>query len=72
MVVSNMVNMHSGFNGLQSGLSSIVFFFLMVKSFMVGQIENIGIFAAFFGANLAFWTRNRYPASIFEETLVRC
>ncbi len=61
MVVSNMVNMHSGFNGLQSGISSIVFFFLLVKSFMVGQIEYLGIFAAFFGANLAFWTRNRYP-----------
>ncbi|HDN65744.1 MAG TPA: UDP-N-acetylglucosamine-1-phosphate transferase [Methanosarcinales archaeon] len=69
MVVSNMVNMHSGFNGLQSGLSSIVFFFLLVKSFMVGQTEHLGIFAAFFGANLAFWTRNRYPSSIFEGNL---
>lgn len=69
MVVSNMVNMHSGFNGLQSGLSSIVFFFLLVKSFMVGQIEHLGIFAAFFGANLAFWTRNRYPSSIFEGNI---
>ncbi len=69
MVVSNMVNMHSGFNGLQSGLSSIVFFFLIVKSFMVGQIEHIGIFAAFFGANLAFWTRNRYPSAIFEGNI---
>jgi len=69
MVVSNMVNMHSGFNGLQSGLSSIVFFFLLLKSFMVGQIENLGIFAAFFGANLAFWTRNRFPSSIFEGNI---
>ncbi|MEA3325373.1 MAG: UDP-N-acetylglucosamine-1-phosphate transferase [Euryarchaeota archaeon] len=69
MVVSNMVNMHSGFNGLQSGLSSIVFFFLLVKSFLVGQIEHLGIFAAFFGANLAFWTRNRYPSSIFEGNI---
>jgi UDP-N-acetylglucosamine--dolichyl-phosphate N-acetylglucosaminephosphotransferase len=69
MVVSNMVNMHSGFNGLQSGISSIVFFFLLVKSFMVGQVENIGIFAAFFGANLAFWTRNRYPSSVFEGNI---
>ena len=69
MVVSNMVNMHSGFNGLQSGISSIVFFFLLVKSFMVGQIEYLGIFAAFFGANLAFWTRNRYPSSIFEGNI---
>ena len=69
MVVANMVNMHSGFNGLQSGLSSIVFFFLLLKSFMVGQIENLTIFAAFFGANLAFWTRNRYPSSIFEGNI---
>ncbi len=69
MVVSNMVNMHSGFNGLQSGLSSIVFFFLLVKSFMIGQIENLSIFAAFFGANLAFWTHNRYPSSIFEGNI---
>ena len=69
MVVSNMVNMHSGFNGLQSGLSSIVFFFLLAKSFMVGQIEHLGIFAAFFGANLAFWTCNRYPSLIFEGNI---
>lgn len=66
MVVTNMVNMHSGFNGLQSGLSSIVFFFLMLKSFMVGRIEHLVMFAAFFGANLAFWTHNRYPSSVFE------
>ncbi|HIE31462.1 MAG TPA: UDP-N-acetylglucosamine-1-phosphate transferase [Methanosarcinales archaeon] len=69
MVVANMVNMHSGFNGLQSGLSSIVFFFLLVKSFMVGRIEHLNIFAAFFGANLAFWTYNRYPSSIFEGNI---
>jgi UDP-N-acetylglucosamine--dolichyl-phosphate N-acetylglucosaminephosphotransferase len=69
MVVANMVNMHSGFNGLQSGLSSIVFFFLLLKSFMVGQIENLTIFAAFFGANLALWTRNRYASSIFEGNI---
>ena len=69
MVVANMVNMHSGFNGLQSGLSSIVFFFLLLKSFMVGQTEHLTIFAAFFGANLAFWTRNRYRASIFEGNI---
>ncbi|RZN34305.1 MAG: UDP-N-acetylglucosamine-1-phosphate transferase [Methanosarcinales archaeon] len=69
MVVANMVNMHSGFNGLQSGLSSIVFFFLLLKSVMVGQTEHLTIFAAFFGANLAFWTRNRYPSSIFEGNI---
>ncbi|MEA1906911.1 MAG: UDP-N-acetylglucosamine-1-phosphate transferase [Euryarchaeota archaeon] len=69
MVVANMVNMHSGFNGLQSGLSSIVFFFILLKSFMVGQTEHLIIFAAFFGANLAFWTRNRYRATIFEGNI---
>ncbi|MEA1865745.1 MAG: UDP-N-acetylglucosamine-1-phosphate transferase [Euryarchaeota archaeon] len=69
MVVANMVNMHSGFNGLQSGLSSIVLFFLLLKSVMVGRIENLTIFAAFFGANLAFWTRNRYPSAIFEGNI---
>jgi UDP-N-acetylglucosamine--dolichyl-phosphate N-acetylglucosaminephosphotransferase len=69
MVVANMVNMHSGFNGLQSGLSSIILFFLLLKSFMVGRIEHLTIFAAFFGANLAFWTRNRYPSSIFEGNI---
>jgi len=69
MVVANMVNMHSGFNGLQSGLSSIILFFLLLKSFMAGRIEHLTIFAAFFGANLAFWTRNRYPSSIFEGNI---
>jgi len=69
MVVANLVNMHSGFNGLQSGLSSIVLAFLVIKSYMVGNLGNILTTAAFLGAILGLWWYNKYPARIFEGNI---
>lgn len=63
MVVSNLVNMHSGFNGLASGLSVMLLATLFVKTVMRGQ--ECLFLGCVLGATIAFWWFNRYPARIF-------
>lgn len=69
MVVSNLVNMHSGYNGLQSGLSIIVASTLLVKSWMDGVLDTVIPGGAFLGAMVALWWFNRYPARVFEGNI---
>ncbi|MCQ6963435.1 UDP-N-acetylglucosamine-1-phosphate transferase [Methanolobus chelungpuianus] len=65
LVASNLVNMHSGFNGLASGLSTIVLISLTIRSVIVGDIENIFALVCIAGATLAFFLYDRYPSKIF-------
>ncbi len=65
LVASNLVNMHSGFNGLASGLSIIVLVSLIIKSVLLGDIENIISIAALTGATIGFYFYERYPARVF-------
>lgn len=65
LVVANLVNMHSGFNGLQSGTSSILLVFLLIKSTIVGKTDDILSIGAVAGATLGLWWYNKYPAKIF-------
>ena len=69
MVVANLVNMHSGFNGLQSGLSIIVLSALIFHSFFQGVLTNVLPLGAFFGAMVAFWFFNKYPSKVFEGNI---
>ncbi len=69
MVVSNLVNMHSGYNGLQSGLSIILVSTLMIKSWMDGALHAVIPGGAFLGAIVAFWWFNRYPSRVFEGNI---
>jgi len=66
IVVSNLVNMHSGFNGLQTGLSSIILVSLLLKSIYELDTQHIIAIGALTGAILGLWLYNRYPAQIFE------
>ena len=66
MVVTNLVNMHSGYNGLQTGLSTIMISFLIIYSVICGKVEEIIFIVPLFGALLAFFLFNKYPANIFE------
>ncbi len=66
MVVSNLVNMHSGYNGLQSGLSIIIILTLLIKSNIDGKIEGVLPASSFIGSFLAFWLFNKYPSKVFE------
>jgi UDP-N-acetylglucosamine--dolichyl-phosphate N-acetylglucosaminephosphotransferase len=65
MVVSNLVNMHSGFNGLSCGLSYMVLVFTVIKVAMGEHPENIMYILPAFGSILAFLYFETYPAKIF-------
>jgi UDP-N-acetylglucosamine--dolichyl-phosphate N-acetylglucosaminephosphotransferase len=69
MVVTNLVNMHSGYNGLQSGLSIIVTSTLLVKSWMDGILDTVMPGGAFLGAMVALLWFNKYPARVFEGNI---
>ena len=69
MVVSNLVNMHSGYNGLQSGLSIIVLGTLIIKAGLDGETEIAVPATAFLGGMLAFLWYNKYPARVFEGNI---
>ena len=69
MVVANLVNMHSGYNGLQSGLSIIIMTTLVIESWFDGKTEAIIPVGSFLGAMCAFWIFNKYPSSLFEGNI---
>ncbi len=66
MVVANLVNMHSGYNGLASGLSTIVLIFIAVNAYISQGIGSLFYVMPILGAMLAFWYYNKYPSRIFE------
>jgi UDP-N-acetylglucosamine--dolichyl-phosphate N-acetylglucosaminephosphotransferase len=66
MVVANLVNMHSGYNGLSCGLSYILLVFIAVKVYMDSGLENLFYIMPILGAMLAFLYHNTFPASMFE------
>ncbi|WP_094228335.1 MraY family glycosyltransferase [Methanolobus psychrotolerans] len=65
LVASNLVNMHSGFNGLSSGLSIIVLIALITKSVLIGDVDNIFAVVSITGATLGYFMYDRYPSHIF-------
>jgi UDP-N-acetylglucosamine--dolichyl-phosphate N-acetylglucosaminephosphotransferase len=64
-VVANLVNMHSGFNGLAPGLSLIVLATLVFKAFFFGNIYNALFIVCLTGAVLAYFWFEKYPSRIF-------
>jgi UDP-N-acetylglucosamine--dolichyl-phosphate N-acetylglucosaminephosphotransferase len=69
MVVANLVNMHSGYNGLQSGASVIIISTLCIKSHIDGSLGQILPAASILGAVVAFWFFNKYPSKVFEGNI---
>jgi len=66
LVVTNLINMHSGFNGLQTGMSAIILVGLVIKAFINSEIGISFSIVAVAGGTLAIWFYNKYPARIFE------
>jgi UDP-N-acetylglucosamine--dolichyl-phosphate N-acetylglucosaminephosphotransferase len=64
-VVANLVNMHSGFNGLAPGLSLIVLSTLLVKTWFHGDIFNALFVVCLTGALAGYFLFEKYPAQIF-------
>ena len=69
MVVANLVNMHSGYNGLQSGLSIIIILTITIKSYYDGSLKEIVPLGALLGSFLAFFIFNKFPSKIFEGNI---
>lgn len=65
LVAANLVNMHSGFNGMSSGLSAMVLISLIIKALMIGDINNVTAIIAITGATLGLHLYERYPSRIF-------
>jgi UDP-N-acetylglucosamine--dolichyl-phosphate N-acetylglucosaminephosphotransferase len=65
MVVANLVNMHSGFNGMCSGLSSMLMATLLIKSFLVNR-GAVFMLSCVLGATIGFFWYNKYPSRIFD------
>ena len=63
-VVANLVNMHSGFNGLAPGLSLIVLVTLVMKAYFSGTITNALFIVCLTGAVLAYFWFEKYPSRI--------
>jgi len=68
LVAANLVNMHSGFNGLASGLSVMILAFLLVK-FVIAGYAGVFVLSCFVGAIAGFLWYNRYPARIFMANI---
>jgi UDP-N-acetylglucosamine--dolichyl-phosphate N-acetylglucosaminephosphotransferase len=68
-VVANLVNMHSGFNGLAPGLSLILLSTLLLKTFLYGNIYNALFIVCLTGALLAYFFFENYPARILWGNL---
>jgi UDP-N-acetylglucosamine--dolichyl-phosphate N-acetylglucosaminephosphotransferase len=64
-VVANLVNMHSGFNGLAPGLSLIILSTLVLKTIVDGNIYHALFFVCLTGGLLAYFWFENYPARIF-------
>lgn len=69
MVVANLMNMHSGFNGLQSGLASILLIFIIIKSVIEDLSSDILVISAITGAMISLWWFNKFPTQIFEGNI---
>lgn len=63
--VANLVNMHSGFNGLAPGVSLIVLMTLVLKNAWAGDIGNALFIVCLAGALFSYFLFERYPSRIF-------
>jgi UDP-N-acetylglucosamine--dolichyl-phosphate N-acetylglucosaminephosphotransferase len=69
VATANLVNMHSGFNGLATGTASIVLISLIIKSILIGSSTIVVVSGAVCGAGIALWWFNRYPARVIEGNM---
>jgi UDP-N-acetylglucosamine--dolichyl-phosphate N-acetylglucosaminephosphotransferase len=66
MVVANLVNVYSGFNGLATGLTLIMFIFATIKSYMNYGMMNLIYILPALGALVIIYFYNRFPARLHE------
>ena len=64
LVITNLVNMHSGYNGLASGVSGIIMLSLIIRSIMQGQLTDLYYILPVFAALIVLWYYDKYPAKM--------
>lgn len=64
MVVANLINVNSGFNGLDTGLVGILLIFVAIKSYTIYGLDNLIFILPALGALIAFFPFNFCPAKI--------
>jgi UDP-N-acetylglucosamine--dolichyl-phosphate N-acetylglucosaminephosphotransferase len=64
-VVANLINMHSGFNGMAPGLSLIVLMTLVLKAFYFGTISNALFIVCLTGVVMVYFWFEKYPSQVF-------
>jgi UDP-N-acetylglucosamine--dolichyl-phosphate N-acetylglucosaminephosphotransferase len=69
MVVSNLINMHSGYNGLAVGLVSILFITVGIGGYIQNGPESLIFVLPILGATLAFLNFNRFPSRVFDGNI---
>lgn len=65
MVVANLVNMHSGFNGISGGTTTILLAFSGIATWIRNGPEGLIYLAPILGAMIAFMHFNKHPSKIF-------
>ena len=65
MVVSNLLNMHEGYNGLGTGVSILLMLFIGAKLILVGDADLLPYLFPILAVAIAFMYYNRYPSVIF-------
>jgi UDP-N-acetylglucosamine--dolichyl-phosphate N-acetylglucosaminephosphotransferase len=66
LVVTNLVNMHSGYNGLQSGLALLLLGTILVRAGLEGRLDSNLALLGVIGSIAAIYPFNRYPAKAIE------
>ncbi|MBI2079920.1 hypothetical protein HYT84_04080 [Candidatus Micrarchaeota archaeon] len=64
-VASNLTNMLAGFNGLESGMGTVIFISMTVLALFFAKTEMVVLFLPMIGALLGFLPHNLFPAKIF-------
>ncbi|GEM_PF-2829385 len=64
MVIANLINVHSGFNGLAEGLCAILFIFAGVRAYVINNSESLLMLMPALPALLAFLWFNKFPAQV--------
>lgn len=69
MVVMNLVNMHSGYNGLAVGLTNILYVAVAIGALIKNGAESLIFVLPVLGGSLALYYYNRYPSKVFDGNI---
>ena len=69
MVVANLINLHSGYNGLAMGTSWLLLLTIGIKSFLQDGLTNLLFVLPVFGALTGFLRYNIYPAKAHDGNI---